>query len=130
MSYLYDYRYYIDGRKIAILQRSIDSTYDPFIKVRDDIYLTPANSDANGIMIEYNARPTRVTLETDTIDLDQDLAKALVHYIKARVASDKSDYKTESIEMNKFYVSVVERRRALLGVSTPVIQTHSVTSLK
>lgn len=130
MAYLYDYQYYISGRKIAILQRSIDSTYDPFIRIRDDIYLTPSNSDADAIMIEYNGRPDRVSSESDTIDLDLDLSRALVRYIKARMANDKQQYDVENEEMKRFYKLVSERKRALRGISVPIIQTHAVTSLK
>ena len=99
----YDYRYYIEGRYIALLQRSTDSVYDPYLNLSEDLFTTPSVADTDAIYYRYTKLPTAPTAETSTIDLGKMLSLALVEYVKARLAEDAGDDRSALKHMKKFY---------------------------
>jgi hypothetical protein len=110
----YDYRYYIDGRNIAILQDAQDIFYDPYIDYGDRMYVTPESSDSSGIMLRYTVSITAPTDEQTDIGVDRFLARAIVHYVKAKMLED-TDPRMSEWNMKQFKTLVQRQRRRKLG---------------
>ncbi len=107
----YDYRWYPEGRNIAILQRQQESIYDPYYSIREDVYKTPSNADTNAILLRYTLSVTAPTSETTDMDISRDLGMGIVHYVKAKMSEDKGDIKMYQWHYNRFlyYVNVHNR---------------------
>src|SRR3972149_796988 len=103
MSTLYDYRWHQEGRYIAILQRSIDSVYDPYLSLADDLFITPSVSDSSAVYLRYTVTQTAPSSETVDLGLSQNLSLAVVHYVKARLAEEKEDFKWQFYHTSQFY---------------------------
>lgn len=103
MATLYDYRWYNDGRYLAILQRQTDSVYDPYLSLNDDLFATPETDDSSAIYVRYTVTQTAPNSETDDDGLPLDLSLAVVHYIKARLAEENGDEGRQMINMKEFY---------------------------
>ena len=90
MSTFYDYAWWIDGRRIAIVQRgTATQTYSPDEPLTQNAWLTPTAAATNAIILEYTCTLTAPTAETSTIDVDALLSLAIVDYVKFRMAEDK-----------------------------------------
>ncbi len=85
----YDYAFYNDGEKLALLQRVATSTYDPAPAITED-YLTPQADDAQGVMIEYTSDKDYPTDELSNLDVSRQLALAIVDYVKYRLLEDSN----------------------------------------
>jgi len=116
MANYYDYRYFVDGRHIAILQNAQDITYDPYIDYGDEIYVTPTQSDSSGILLKYTVTISAPLDEETSIGVDRFLARAIVHYVKAKMVED-TDLRMYQFNMNKFHELVQRQRRRKLGTS-------------
>lgn len=117
---VYDYRYYIDGRYIAILQRSTDSVFDPYITMDEDLFETPSEADSSAIYVRYSvtyARPTNEEADLGVVGL---LSLALVHYVKARLAEDSGDERKQEKQYNQF-LKYVEKERLNRRGGIPVV---------
>jgi hypothetical protein len=99
---VYDYRYYIEGRKLAILQRSIDSIYDPYLTLREDLFETPSIADSSAIYVRYTAVVSTPSDEEASLDVSGKLPLAMVYYIKSRLAEDANDERSQVRNYNKF----------------------------
>jgi len=73
------YRYYISGRYIAILEWHEEL----------GAWLTPTEDETDAIMVKYHKQAATVTDATDSIDVDDRIARALVYYVKMRLAEDR-----------------------------------------
>ena len=110
----YDYKYYIEGRYLAILQRAEDLQYDPYLTVVSNLYKTPESSQLSGIMLRYTETVTAPTDEVTDIGVTRDLALGLVHYVKYRMYSDK-DLKMATWNYNKFLYYVAKHNSNIKG---------------
>jgi len=112
--FIYDYRYYIEGRYLAILQRALDSVYDPYLTLDDDLFLTPQNADTDAILIRHTVHVAAPTDATTDMGISYELAQAVVHYVKAKFAEDV-DKRMYNWHMNKFYEMVEAHNTNLNG---------------
>lgn len=104
MSNYYDYKYYIDGRKIAILQKLTDTSQNPRILVDGDYYGNPQSADTSAIYLRYTVSQSAPTSENDELSVNANLAMAILHYVKARYAEESmNDIKANRYHMNEFY---------------------------
>jgi len=105
----YDYRYHIDGRKIALLQRNKDVIYDPYVDFDEDIYTTPDTADTNAILIRYTTRGGVPTDETSSLGLSRNLSLAVIEYVKAKLLEENNNIKDQRLAeacMRKFHAKV------------------------
>lgn len=103
MATLYDYRWYNDGRYLAILQRQTDSVYDPYLSLADDLFATPENSDSSAIYVRYTVTQTAPTAETADDGLPLDLSLAVVEYLKSNLAAEAGDDQKQLKHRSEFY---------------------------
>lgn len=114
MANYYDYRYFVDGRNLAILQNAQDISYDPYIDYGDELYVTPTQSDSSGIMLRITVRIPAPSNEQTDLDLDRFVARAVVYYVKAQMVED-TDPKLYNYNMQKFHELVQRQRNRKLG---------------
>lgn len=126
---VYDYKYYIRGRQIALLQRQVDSVYDPFITSSELVYETPSNDDPVAIRIECTIKPTAPSDETGTIDLPSMLFKAVEDYIKARIAEDNNEFQLSDRYIKEFYRKIGIHRQNMSG-GFPTIMPSGIGVIK
>jgi hypothetical protein len=108
------YAYYIRGDQIAIIE-SKDGEWD-----------SPQSSIEDGIRVEYSGRPKvyedssladliasdpytgdYILKESYFIDMDPYLAKALVYYLKGRIAEDQGEIEAKEYFMREFRAMVI-----------------------
>ena len=122
-----EYAYYIEGDQLAIIERDyslsdgLGYTYDPDdglgIGTGSGEWKSPTVDIDDGIYIVYTAIPKakdggEITDESDEIDVDSYLAKALVYYIKAKMAEDGGDFKQREYFMREFKRQLEKERSA------------------
>lgn len=95
---IYDYRWYSEGRYIAILQGAIDTIYD-FLE--DDLFLTPTSADTDAILLRHTVSVTAPSDETTDLGISRELAMAIVHYVKSKLVED-TDKRMNQWHYNKF----------------------------
>ena len=115
MATVYEYRYWIDGRRIAIVQRAIDTVYSDSSIITSDFFVAPEQDDTSAIMLQYAYTVTQPTAESDTIDVSNTLALALVDYVRHRVLEDKGDAKGAEGYYTKFLRRVHENEHRKVG---------------
>jgi len=103
-----DYGYYLHGRNLAIVVK--DSTTGE--------YVTPSTSIAAGLKIEYLAQPgvtdendvaqSSASAESDVLDINNQLALAIVDYVKSKFAESEQNYEKAMYHMRE-YKSRVQR---------------------
>jgi hypothetical protein len=126
MANYYDYRYYIDGRNIAILQNAQDISYDPYIDYGDELYVTPQTSDSSGILLKYTVVISAPSDEETAIGVDRFLARAIVYYVKAKLVED-TDKRLFEWNMREFNKLVQRQRRRKIG--SPRINSPNYTGV-
>jgi hypothetical protein len=114
MATFYDYRYDIDGDKIALLQRTQEIIYDPHVDYGDEIYVTPTVADSSAILLKYTVTIAAPGDEQTDIGVSRYLGLAIVHYVKAKAVED-SDIRLYEWNMNKFRYYVQRERNSKLG---------------
>ena len=100
------YAWYIRGRDLAIVE--IDVELNASNPVDDATWKSPTKTISDGIMLEYIVRPKakdggEIEDESDEPDIGDLYLKALVYYVKARIAEDMSDFETKEYLMREFY---------------------------
>lgn len=112
-----EYAYYIEGDQLAIVEKDyiltdgLNYTYDP----ADGLGLNTANAQwksptvtvSDALQIEYTVLPKakdggEIVDESDEIDIQSYLAKALVVYLKARIAEDNMEIDKKEYFMKEF----------------------------
>jgi len=126
----YDYRYYIDGRYLGILQRSLDLVYDPYVTLDEDIYVTPTVSDSSAILVRFTVRSTLPTSETSDLGLSRNLEHAVVWYVRAKLAEESGDLDRYSYCMNKFHEKIQREYPRRYGLKNRVIVPSHVGVIK
>ena len=112
-----EYAYYIEGDQLAIVEKDyiltdgLNYTYDPAdglgLNTGNAAWKSPTVNVEDGIYIVYTSTPKakdggEITDESDEIDVDSYLAKALVYYIKAKFAEDTLDIDAKEYFMKEF----------------------------
>jgi len=108
-----EYIYQIKGNKLSLLEKDFTTTdglnyeYDPAdglgLSSGSTILKSPVTSVTDGIEIEYAYSPySTIENESSTIDLPTYLAKALVYYVKAKVAEDQLNIEVKEYMMREF----------------------------
>ena len=117
---LNQYKYFINGRYIGILSYDEEEGY----------YRTPDEDDAAAIMLEYTMIAANVTTETDSIDIDDSLARAIVYYVKCRIAEDVGREDLARLYKAKFYYHIQRSQNNKRGVDVRISIPRGVTVLK
>ena len=117
MASIKEYAYFIRGSKIALIQKDYTAFQDGQTLTAPDIdipsgggtWKSPLEAVTDGIQIEYTSSPgNSLTNEKDDIDIEPYLAKALVLYVKARIAEDGANMEVKT-HMMKEFVKMVEK---------------------
>jgi len=87
-----DFKYYLRGANIALIEKDTETAN----------YKSPAAAIENGLMLEYSAMPTVPDVETDAIDLSEELCLAAVEYLKAKFAENEQQYDKRNFHMQEF----------------------------
>ncbi len=116
----YDYRWYQEGRNIAILQRQQESIYDPYYSVREDIYKTPGTADSSAILLRYTVSVTAPVSETADMGVSREIAMGVVHYVKAKLRED-TDSKMYQWHYNKFLYYVTRHNQNRKGIPPSLV---------
>tara|TARA_Y100001963_G_scaffold155949_1_gene248301 strand:+ start:542 stop:973 length:432 start_codon:yes stop_codon:yes gene_type:complete len=111
------YAYYIDGNKIAIVEKDntltdgLNYTYTPGsgldINTSGGEWKSPVETITDGLQIEYTVLPKakdggEIENESDEVDIPSYLAKALVDYIKGKLAEDSMELESKRYYMSEF----------------------------
>ena len=110
-----EYAYYLSGNRIAIVEKDHTGIDDGLNYTYVDgagldapsgstTLKSPVATVTNGLEIEYAYNPITITDESDIIDLPDYLARALVHYVKAKLAEDALEMDKKDYFMREFYV--------------------------
>ncbi len=116
------YGYYLFGRNLAIVVES-KTVNGKFISPDESI--TAAADGRAGIKIKFLKSPglkdasdnaiTKATNETDTLDVDNQLALAVVDYVKSKFAESEKDYEKMQYHMNEFKRRVQRYQNKKMG---------------
>ena len=123
-----EYAYQIKGTKLSLLEKDftttdgLNYTYSGVSGdgITDDVpsgssvLKSPTSSVTDGIEIEYVQNPDFFLKmdETDTIDLPSYLCKALVYYVRARLAEDSMELELKEYFMREFRKMVEKHENA------------------
>ena len=117
MASIKEYAYFIKGSKFAVIQKDFTGNQDGQTLTAPDIDLprgggvwkSPLAAVTDGIQIEYAYSPVAgLSNEGDDIDLEPYLAKALVLYVKGRLAEDSGNLEVKEYMMKEF-IKMVEK---------------------
>ena len=116
-----EYTYQIKGNKLSLLEKDFSTTDglnfpgvdgSPYGTAGDGLtdsipsgttaYKSPLTAVTDGIEIEYAYSPSDITDEASEIDITSYLAKALVYYIKAKLAEDQVNIEVKEYMMREF----------------------------
>ena len=108
-----EYTYQIKGNKFSLLEKDFSTTdglnyeYDPAdglgLSSGSTILKSPISAVVEGIELEYAYNPgATLTDEGSEIDLPSYLAKALVYYVKAKIAEDAMNIEVKEYMMREF----------------------------
>ena len=107
------YGYYIQGNNFAILEKDKTTGH----------YNSPSKAINNGIMVTFTKMPTSITLESQEVPVDPELAVALVDYVKAKFAEKDGQYDKREFHMREFKKRVFGFQKNRFGgakISMPV----------
>ena len=129
MATVREYSYKIRGRKIALLERDAAYPFDNDLAnkqyggLRRGEFKSPLSNITDGLVFEYVFRPKfrntddtadiadSAADESSTISLPAYISKALVYYIKARLAEDRGEIEQKEYLMREFK-SMLERHES------------------
>jgi len=109
------YSYYIRGRQIALIEQT----------EYNGKYESPSKSVASGLRFEYSERPAitsdeaGLTVQADTVteadyvQMSDYLTKALIYYLKARLAEDMQEFEQHEWYMRQFRTIVGRYEKGL-----------------
>ena len=117
-----EYAYYIRGNQVAIIEKDYTGIDDGLnytytsgsgidIPSGTSNYKSPLTAVTDGLEIEY-ATFSSVSDEADEIPVASYLQKALVYYVKARVAEDIMDLERKEYFMREFRKMVEKHENA------------------
>lgn len=123
------YAYYVRGRELAIVEVDTETLPDGDT-YGDTLWKSPVTTADNGLLLEYVARPKAkdggdIVDESDEPDIGDLYLKALVYYVKARVAEDQLLIDQKEYFMKQFFTlldrSENNKIHTVRKVSTPGI---------
>lgn len=126
----YSYRWYNEGRYLAILQENLDLAYTPYIDRGHGIYVTPTVSDTSAIYLRYSVAITGPTNEEDDINVSGPLLRAIEYYVRAKLAEDRDDMRMYRHFKNKFYQYLERKVRNKMGTEARVVMPRGVSVLR
>ena len=102
------YAYYIEGNKIGLVEKNVSfnnnldsKEYGPGV-IRQE-WKSPTGTVTDGLELKYtNAPGDDLEDEASVIDLPSYLCKALVYYVKARLAEDGANLEVKEYFMREF----------------------------
>ena len=125
MADIKQYAYYLRGRDIAISE--IDSeTIPDGDTYGDTLWKSPVTTVNDGLILEYVARPKAkdggdIIDETDEIDIGDLYTKALIYYMKARIAEDQMQLEQKEYFMKQFFALLDRRETGKIGTIRKVV---------
>ena len=113
MANIKQYAYYLRGRDIAIVEAQVDTIVNDGRTKLESEYKSPKTTVVDGMFLEYVATPkskdgTAISDENDDIDISEYLAKALVYYVKGKLAEDVGNIELKEYMMRE-YKKIIER---------------------
>ena len=117
----YDYRYFVDGRQLAILQKKISSES----LTREEIFIRPTYADSSAVYIRYTVSVSAPSDENTEISASRELSEAIVYYVKSKLLEDAGEEKKALFYMNKFYTMVSRHRSNIKGPGSQVMVAYS-----
>ena len=145
MATVREYAYKIRGRKIALIERDAAYPFDNDLSnnqyggLRRGEFKSPLTNIADGLVFEFVFRPRfrnaadtadiadSAADESSTISLPSYISKALIYYIKARLAEDAGDIEKKEYLMREFK-SMLERHESakIWGARRIIPGTHAI----
>tara|TARA_R100000808_G_scaffold16093_1_gene36557 strand:+ start:532 stop:936 length:405 start_codon:yes stop_codon:yes gene_type:complete len=124
------YAYYLEGNRIAIVERdtsfsdNVDNKeFGPGVARQE--WKSPQSNVTDGIELKYtNAPGDDIENEDSNIDLPSYLSKALVYYIKARLAEDAMEIEVKEYFLREFR-RILEKHESSKVKGIRVISTGS-----
>ena len=102
------YAYYLEGNKVAIVEKDVSFDNDVDSKeygpgASQQRWESPQSSITNGLEIVYTySTANSLTDESSELDLPVYLQKALVYYLKAKISEDGKDIQGREYFMREF----------------------------
>ena len=121
MFYTYEYRWYPEGRNFAFLQRKRDNIYNPYVHLRDDIFVTPTVADTGAIIVRYTVAVSAPADVTSDLGVSEDIAMGVVHYVKYKLLEDGGDTRKRDWHYRRFLYYINKHNKNLKGEPTKTI---------
>ena len=124
-----EYGYYLRGKDIAVIQKDYDldggqSLTQPGLndigRSGTGAWKSPKETITDGLEIEYTYVP-QIVDEASTIDIPHHLARALVYYMKARMAEDQNDFRASEVLMAKFRKLIEEHENTRIWGNRQIV---------
>tara|TARA_R110002167_G_scaffold247897_6_gene453824 strand:- start:197 stop:610 length:414 start_codon:yes stop_codon:yes gene_type:complete len=121
MASIKEYAYFVRGNKLALVQKDFTAAQDGQTLTAPDIDLpkgigtwkSPLENVTDGLQLEYAYSPgANINDEGDEIDVEPYLAKALVCYVKGRMAEDVGNIEIKEYMMREFRKMVEKHNNA------------------
>tara|TARA_R100000988_G_C4007438_1_gene173874 strand:- start:54 stop:458 length:405 start_codon:yes stop_codon:yes gene_type:complete len=127
------YAYYLEGSRLAIVEK--DTTFDNNVDSRDfspgiarQEWKSPTSSVANGLEIKYVLSGTENLIdETSILNLPTYLSKALVYFVKAKLAEDAGQFDMKEYLMKEFRKMIEKHETSKVsGMRITVPGSHGI----
>ena len=122
MSTYYNYAFYMEGRKIAILRERTSDTGETTENIKPT-WETPSTDDDEAILFRFTSRVSAPSSITDSINAGVYLNMAIVDYVRSRIAEDSGDDQRAQKYYNRFLRRIGENEDNKLGSSNVCIPT-------
>jgi len=106
------YAYYIEGGTFGIVERDDNGHY-----------VSPSKAVTDGILVRYTKMPTMPANESADVPVDQELAVALVDYVKAKFFERNSEYEKRNFHMKEFKRRIMQFQKNRFGGAKIVMPT-------
>ena len=122
-----EYAFYLDGNRLSIVERDysladgLNYTHTEGdglgLATGSGYWKSPSTTISDGIQLEYTASPKakdggEITDESDDVNITSYLSKALVYYVKARIAEDAMEIETKEYFMAQFRKMIEKNENA------------------
>ena len=133
MASIKQYAYYLEGSRLAVVEK--DTTFDNNVDNRDfspgiarQEWKSPTSSIASGLEIKYvNSGAENLVDEASEINLPTYLSKALVYYVKARLAEDAMNLEAKMYFEREFKKMIEKHETSKIsGMRVTIPGSHSI----
>lgn len=125
----YDYKYYIEGNQLAILEAGINVSIAPRYDAGNGIWVTPENNDTGAIMVEYSDIISAPASETDSMTTNQQVSLAVVDYVKHRLFEDAGEDVKAMRYYNRFLSKIYHERNSIAGSYRGIVASKPTSVL-